>query len=55
MPDKPAAPPNISLATVEHAAGITPTDAVKMQLQAQKHRRVADPPRCRGRTGRCVP
>jgi hypothetical protein len=38
----PAAPPTISLATMEHVASITPTEAVQMQLKAQKHRRVAD-------------
>jgi hypothetical protein len=42
MPDEPAAPPTISLATMERVASISATDAVKMQLEAQKHRRAAD-------------
>ena len=38
MPNEPAAP-TISL---EHVASISATNAAKMQLEAQKHRRVAD-------------
>jgi hypothetical protein len=41
MPDDPAAPPTISLA-MEQAAGLSAADAVRLQVRAQKHRRVAD-------------
>jgi hypothetical protein len=42
MPDEPAGPPTISLAPMERVASISAADAVAMQLQAEKHRRVAD-------------
>jgi hypothetical protein len=42
MADEPAEPPTISLATMERVASISAADAVAMQLQAEKHRRVAD-------------
>ena len=42
MADEPAEPPTISLVAMGHVANISATNAVKMQLEAQKHRRVAD-------------
>ena len=42
MSDEPDEPPTISPATLERLSGLDSGDAVKMQLQAQKHRQVAD-------------
>ena len=42
MTDAPDEPPTLSLATMERVSKLSAADAVKMQLDAQQHRQVAD-------------